>query len=253
MNKLTKNYLFFTFLIMIICWGTCVICSINDITMKKHFWLFVPYLIGGFSPTIASFIALRRTQNITFKEWIKNIFDFKHSWTSYLLLVILAAAYILPLIFICGYDNGAPIYAIFVMIPLMIIGGGLEEGGWRYILQPELDKQCPHILSTLIVSVIWWLWHLPLFFIQGLPQYNQNYFAFGLNILGMSFALASIRRNTNSVWLCVLFHSLINSLSGIFIIKENIIGNIVTAVILIVLSLCIDEWNKKKEKLTKSL
>lgn len=37
--------------------------------------------------------------------------------------------------------NGAPIYAIVFMIPMMLLGGGLEEAGWRYILQPELEKK----------------------------------------------------------------------------------------------------------------
>ena len=80
---------------------------------------------------------------------------------------------------------------------------------------------------------IWWLWHLPLFFIQGVSQYGQNYFAFGINVLGLSFALAGIRKVTGSVWLCVLFHCIVNSLMGIYVINENFLGNIVAASLLI--------------------
>ena len=76
--------------------------------------------------------------------------------------------------------NGAPIYAIVFMIPMMLLGGGLEEAGWRYILQPELEKKYNFIISTLSVSIIWWLWHLPLFYIQGVAQNELNYFAFGI-------------------------------------------------------------------------
>ena len=153
----------------------------------------------------------------------------------------------MPQCLISGYESGAPLFAIIIMIPMMLFGGGLEEAGWRYILQPELEQKHKFIISTLIVSVIWWLWHLPLFYIQGVSQYGQNYLAFGINILGLTFALASIRKNTNSVWLCVLFHCITNSLSGIYIINNNICGNIVTAIILVFSSLLLLKINDKKK------
>ena len=112
---------------------------------------------------------------------------------------VITILFIFPQCLISGYEKGAPIFAIIVMIPMMIFGGGLEEAGWRYILQPELEKKYPFTVSTIIVSVIWWLWHLPLFYIQGAAQYGQNYFAFGISVLGLSFALASIRKNTGRI------------------------------------------------------
>lgn len=248
MNKLVKDYLLYTFLIMIICWGICVICSFNGILLNKYYFLYIPYLLGGWSPTIASFLALKKNNKIeNFKEWLKKVFDFKHNIFSYLMVIVLGILFILPQCLISGYENGAPIFAIIVMIPMMLVGGGLEEAGWRYILQPELEKKYNFVISTLIVSVIWWLWHLPLFFIQGVSQYGQNYFAFGINILGLTFALASIRKNTNSVWLCVLFHCIANSLSGIFVINDNILGNTVTTIILIISSLVLVKVNNKKK------
>lgn len=237
MSKLNKNYLSFTFLIMLIGWGICLLCSFNGISLNDNRWLYVPYLLGGWSPTIASYLSLRSNNKVTdIKEWLKNIFDFRHHIFSYFMIVIMAIIFILPQCFISGYENAAPIFAIIIMIPMMLVGGGLEEAGWRYIFQPELEKKYSFAISTTIVSIVWWLWHLPLFYIQGVAQYGQNYFAFGINILGLSFALASIRKSTNSVWLCVLFHCIVNSLSGIYIINDNIGGNIATTIILILCS-----------------
>ncbi len=248
MNKLIKDYLFYTFLIMLICWGICLLCSLNGILLNKNYLLYIPYLLGGWSPTIASFISLKKNNKVTsFKEWLRNVFDFKHNIFSHLMVIILVIIFILPQCLISGYKSGAPLFAIIIMIPVMLFGGGLEEVGWRYILQPELEKKYKFVISTLIVSVIWWLWHLPLFYIQGVSQYGQNYFAFGLNVLGLSFALASIRKNTNSVWLCVLFHCIANSLSGIYIINNNIIGNIVATIFLIFSSLVLVKVNNKKK------
>ncbi len=248
MNKLIKDYLLYTFLIMIICWGLCVICSLNGILLNENYLLYIPYLLGGWSPTIASFISLKKNNKVAnFKEWLKNIFDFKHNILSYIMVIILGILFILPQCLISGYESGFPLFAIIVMIPMMLFGGGLEEAGWRYILWPELAKKYNFVISTLIVSVIWWLWHLPLFYIQGVSQYGQNYLAFGINILGLSFALSCIRKNTNSVWLCVLFHCIANSLSGIYIINNNIIGNVVATIILIIISLVLVKINNKRK------
>lgn len=239
MSKLNKDYLSFTFLIMLIGWGTCLLCSFNGISLNENKLMYVPFVIGGWSPTIASYLALKRNKEVSnIKEWLKSLFDFKHNIFSYIMVVALTIINVLPQCLVSGYESGAPIFAIIVMIPMMIFGGGLEEAGWRYILQPQLEKKHSFTVSTVIVGVIWWLWHLPLFYIQGAAQCGQNYFAFGISVLGLSFALASIRKNTGSVWLCVLFHCIVNSLWGIYVINENIWGN-VTATIILILCSCI--------------
>lgn len=246
MSKLSKNYLSMTFLLMLIGWGICLLCSFHGISLSDNKLLCVPYLLGGWSPTIASYLALKRNHKVTnIKEWLKNIFDLKQHIFSYLMVVIMAATFILPQCLISGYESGAPLLAIIVMVPMMLVGGGLEEAGWRYILQPELEKKYSFTVTTIIVSIIWWLWHLPLFYIQGVGQYGQNYLAFGINVLGLSFALAGIRKNTNSVWLCVLFHCIINSLSGIYVVNDNIWGNIAAAAILILCSCVLAKVNEK--------
>ncbi len=248
MNKLIKDYLLYTFLIMIICWGLCVICSLNGILLNENYLLYIPYLLGGWSPTIASFLALKKNNKVAnFKEWLKNVFDFKHNILSYIMVIILGILFILPQCLISGYESGFPLFAIIVMIPMMLFGGGLEEAGWRYILQPELEKKYKFVISTLIVSVIWWLWHLPLFYIKGVSQFGQNYLTFGINVLGLSFALACIRKNTNSVLLCVLFHCIANSLSGIYLVYNNIFGNVVATIILIFSSFVLVKVNKNKK------
>lgn len=248
MSKLSKDYLLYTFAIMLICWGSCVICSFNVITLNNSYLLYIPYLLGGWSPTIASFIALKKNNEISnIKAWLKNIFDLKHNIFSYLLVLALPILFFLPQCLISGYEKGAPLLSIIVMIPMMLFGGGLEEAGWRYILQPESEKKHKFTVSTVMVSIIWWLWHLPLFFIEGVAQYGQNYLAFGINVLGLSFALAGIRKNTGSVWLCVLFHCIINSLSGIYIVNDNVLGNAAAAIILVVFSCVITKINSVKQ------
>jgi membrane protease YdiL (CAAX protease family) len=39
----------------------------------------------------------------------------------------------------------------------------MEEPGWRGFLQPTIQKRFSPLLAALIVSLIWSLWHLPLY------------------------------------------------------------------------------------------
>ena len=248
MSKVSKHFLIVTFAIMAICWGTCMICSFNNLSLETDYFLFVPYLLGGWSPTIASYIVLKKNGKVkNFKDWMKNVFDFKHGLNSYMLVIGLSILYVLPQCIVAGYEKGAPLYAMIVMIPLMLLGGGLEEAGWRYILQPELEEKFPYVVATIIVSVIWWLWHFPLFYINGVGQEGHSYIAFGFVVFGMAFALACVRKCTGSVWLCVLLHCIVNASGGIYIIKDDSLGKAVMAGIMIVITLFIVYLNDKKK------
>lgn len=247
MSKLSRKFLFWTFAMVIAFWGTCVICSFIGITKVDHGWLNIPFILGGFSPTIASFIVMYKQKGV--KGWLCDIFDFKHSILMYGMVVALNALIVFSQCMISGYEIGSPLYMAILNLPIMLVGGGLEEAGWRYILQPELEKKYSFFVSTLLVAVIWWFWHLPLFHVQGVAQYGQNFLIYGINVLGVSFALAAIRRVSSSTWLCVLFHCISNSLTGVFRTNNTIVGSVATTVIVIVVSMVLVAVTDKKKAL----
>lgn len=248
MSKLSKDYLLWTFSIMAVCWGILAVLSLNGIFFNDNILLYIPYMLGGWSPTIASYIVLKKNNQVNnFKDWLRNVFDLKHNVFSYIMVLIFAIIFILSQCLSSGYEKGVPFITIIALVPAMLFGGGLEEAGWRYIFQPELEKKCNFYLSTIIVSIIWWLWHLPLFYIEGIAQDGMNFWLFGIKVLGLSFALASIKKNTNSVWLCVLFHCLVNSLTKIYVVNDNLMGNLVTTIVLIVVSFIFTKINNNKK------
>jgi len=68
------------------------------------------------------------------------------------------------------YPSGWGLPALEV-IPLFLLSfiltalaqGGMEEPGWRGLLQPTLQKRMSPLAAALIVSLFWSLWHLPLY------------------------------------------------------------------------------------------
>ena len=117
---------------------------------------------------------------------------------------------------------------LLIILPMTLFMGGNEEAGWRMILQPELEKELGFFGATAVTAGIWWIWHLPLFFIKGTSNFDMNFFLFGIMCLSLSFALAAIRKISGGVFPCVLTHCLINGLSSVFVFSFSAAGCLLT-------------------------
>ncbi len=54
--------------------------------------------------------------------------------------------------------------ALFIFILPSLCYGTFEEFGWRGYLLPALQQKKDALISTLILTFIWWFWHFPTFF-----------------------------------------------------------------------------------------
>ncbi len=148
-----------------------------------------------------------------------------------------------------GFEIGAPRFMIFVLVPMMLVGGGNEEVGWRMILQPELEKKFGFYVATLFTAIAWWIWHLPLFFILGTANAGMNFFLFGIMCLSLSYAFATVRRISDGTFPCILGHCLINGLSATFVFSYSWQSCLVTLLLTVALSVVVlSIWAKRKEK-----
>ncbi len=112
-----------------------------------------------------------------------------------------------------------PFYTFYLSLPGNLFIVGLEEAGWMYILQPELDKNLAYFFSV-FVGVIWTFWHIPLFFIPGTNHGDGfiNFGMFAVQIMAFRFFNGAIYRisGKDRVFMCVLFHTMFNAVSPIF-------------------------------------
>jgi len=117
-----------------------------------------------------------------------------------------------------------PLYRVVPMFILLTLAAGIgEEFGWRGFLLPRLQSRHNALVSGLIVGVAWAVWHIPMFFIEGTSQYEQQLQG-GLlpAILGYSaFVIANsvlftwLFNNTRgSVLLAAVFHGASNTWGG---------------------------------------
>lgn len=174
-------------------------------------------LIGfgaGFTPTYAVYIVLKRHKMIKgFKDFVKRILQGKNIKTTSILLVVWMGIFLIKAIMTEQW-MGNPWYLFIVFLPMMIFGGGLEELGWRGFLQPALEEKMGFVLATLTQSVIWAVWHLPLWFVQNANQSQFNFLSFFIYCIPLSFSLGILYRATKSVWAVVVLHAWANVIFG---------------------------------------
>jgi membrane protease YdiL (CAAX protease family) len=208
-------------------------------------------LLGAWSPTIASYIVLKKNAEISgVREWLKNIFYVKGKLSHYLLALLFVGLFIgIPNAISGSAITESPsVYMFLTGILSAFLIGGLEEAGWRYILQPGLDKRYGYILSSIISGVIWFAWHIPLLLIPGMPQRNLLMYVF--IVIGMTFFFGAIIRiaGKSGIFMSVLAHTLINVAWESFPFNETWTGTIITVVIVVSISSII-VWAHEKRKI----
>lgn len=236
-NKQTAlRFVIGTYCLTILMWGGIILANQFGYLAYGTPFFMIFYIIGGSSPPIVAITYIVKDKVMPVKQLFKTIFAINQPVRMYLYAISLAALYyIIPALF-GKIEIVSPLYVSLLSLPLMVFGGGLEEVGWRFILQPTFEKKFSFIIATTFTAIIWSVWHLPLFFIQGTYQYTQNFGLFMINAFGLSFALASIYRISNSIWLCIFFHTIINSVLESIHVENNIISSTVSTVILIIIS-----------------
>lgn len=96
------------------------------------------------------------------------------------------------------------------------LGQSGEEVGWRGYALPRLAELCGLRLASLILGLVWALWHLPLFFVRGADTYGQSFFVWAMGVTALSVTFAWLYAKTDgSLLLTMLLHSAINQSIGI--------------------------------------
>ena len=93
-----------------------------------------------------------------------------------------------------------------------------EELGWRGYALPKLLETRSALTASVILGVVWGLWHLPTFFSSSAPQQGLPIVAFVLMTIEYSIIMSWIYLHTRgSVLIATLCHGAINLSQGFFL------------------------------------
>ena len=115
------------------------------------------------------------------------------------------------------YDLSTPLLFLTFLLNQLILGPLGEELGWRGFALPRLLQRFNPFIASLILGLIWGVWHLPSFFLSGLPQASLALPVFLFFTLCQSILVTWIFRHTGGSLLSqVLFHFMMNTSQDTF-------------------------------------
>ena len=154
MGKEVGRYLFYTFTLSWTLWGGLAVLTQLNLLKFGTALSIILFILGGVAPGITEIWLKRKySSKEEFNSFISNIKNPRHPLAWYLFTIGLAfAACFLPTLW-GGASMENPLYLALISLPIMIIGGGLEEIGWRGYLQPTLQKKWSAFTSTFIVGI----------------------------------------------------------------------------------------------------
>ena len=220
-------FLLLTFLWSWVLWIVGLGYLSNGVNQESIGEFLVFFFVGLYGPTASGIITTFFFEGLTgvFKL-VKKLFIWKVPLKNYLYIVFL------PLLFV---GIGIALYSQFIgeigafdkmaylSIPTIVFAGLYagplgEELGWRGFLLPEFQKKYSNLKSAIIIGVIWFIWHIPLWWapfgtlVSGEPLSLIPVFTYFIILNCLSIIITWLVVNSKgSVLIAVLFHLSINA------------------------------------------
>ena len=109
------------------------------------------------------------------------------------------------------------VFMMAATITSLMLGGQTgEETGWRGYALPRLASRLGAGGASVLLGVIWAVWHLPLFFIPGTSTSGQSFPLYFMQVVAISVAFTWLYANTRGSLLPVmLLHAAVNNTKDI--------------------------------------
>ncbi len=226
-NKKTYFFLLLTFIWSWTFWLIGLNHLTEGITQEAIGKFLIFFFAGIYGPTVSALLTTILFEGITgILTLLKKLFIWKVPLKNYLFIILLPLFFVLIGIGLYSLfigDIGSFDSMAFLSIPTILWAGFYagplgEELGWRGFLLPEFQKRFSNLKSAILIGIIWFVWHIPLFWapfgtlvsgeaISALPLIA--YFIM-LNCLSIIITWLVIN-SKGSVLIAILFHLSINA------------------------------------------
>lgn len=205
-------------------WGSLILLARMQVTSYGQWPYMTIYVLGGLGPTIAAYVAVCLTSaQAPLREFHQRLLRWRVPIVWYPVAIGLPIVLALAAVGIAAALRPALIAAVAIkpwtlflsLFPMMMVGGGVEEFGWRGIAQEEWGRSMGQGRAALLIGPVWAIWHLPLFFLPGVAQFGGNFALFLLGIMGNALILGWLYSRTRSILLCIFFHASWNAMMAL--------------------------------------
>lgn len=202
-------------------------------------------MLASFTPSVVGLLLrFKDMGKEAAMEWIDDKINIRFNpiWIAVVFILFPALAgisYNLALAVNEGIESKliiSPILIPVMFLQILFIGGAIgEEFGWRGYALDKLISLSNPITATVVLGVIWSLWHLPLFFMEGTVQSNIPIWQFMLQNTAIAFFYTWIYlRTKGNMLLMILLHAVANTSAAIFSYWETEFGRYIGFGVLII-------------------
>jgi membrane protease YdiL (CAAX protease family) len=105
----------------------------------------------------------------------------------------------------------SPWYGVLPALAIAFFVGPIEELGWRGMALPLLQQRVAPLWASLILGVIWGVWHVPAFLLSGTPQSSWSFAPYFIAVVAISVILTPMfNAARGSILIAALFHFQMN-------------------------------------------
>ena len=182
-------------------------------------------LTGGFGPSFAAVIVVAFGEGLAgLRHWLKRCLQWRVGWHWMVL------AFFFPVVFMglaagvhlalggtlpASPAAGHALLAAMNFVLVFLVGGPMgEEFGWRGYALPSLQVRWGWRTASLVLGMVWAVWHLPLFYSAGTVQSHLPMGLYALSAIASSVVFAWLYNRTGvSVIPVLILHTAVNAWS----------------------------------------
>lgn len=201
-------------------------------------------VLGGLGPPLAGILLMYLEQDSEGRrDYWRRVVDFKRISPAWWAVILLFAPVRSLLAIIVGLLAGEPLPAFDTALgllsePLSIVpfvvytllyGPLPEELGWRGYALGRLQEKWSALASSLVLGVMWGLWHLPMFFMEGTYQQAELsvgsmrfWLNFCVSIVALTILMTWVYNNTRrSILSAILIHFMGNLMGEVLNLPDQ--------------------------------
>ena len=201
----------------------------SGFTDTRHLLLAILFQFGVYGPLIGGLVATRMDGG---KQGLTDLWSRIIKWNiggrwylTALAITFLITGIPVGIFALAGGFSPSTValsYVFFAFLVQLLTSGFGEEPGWRGFLLPRLQVRYGGEKYIWIMGLIWAVWHYPVTILYTLPNIQNasmlqvvitiivTLAGQTLSLIGISFIFAWLYRQTQSVFLMIVFHALSN-------------------------------------------
>ncbi len=189
------------------------------VTHLDQYLITIIMLIGVLGPFSAAIIVGKKTN--TLKRFFKQTLLWRVSLKIYAITLGLPVCILFLLLLsqrLFGTSQTVEkepwFFYPLVLMFMVLIGGGMEEPGWRGFAQPRLLAKFSPFTASIMLGIIWTYWHTPLIFVPGSSQQNIELGWYTIGVTSLAIILTWLyKMSKGSAFIAIIFHGGVNAIT----------------------------------------